>query len=403
MADTVSRVTPMVVAIPRDEPYLGALRAGEEVNAKGYFVRRGNDTLYPVVDRSVLVRIECASGAVGWGETYGLVAPRATVEIIEDALVPFLIGADPLDRECIHDRLYDLIRVRGYTGGFYLDALAAIDIALWDLAGKLLGVSVARLLGGRRRERLPAYVSGLPAPNLDERVALAQSWVERGFDSFKFAAPMAGEGTAKELAGLRRGLGPDVRIACDMHWMHTAATATAAIRAMESDALWFAEAPVRTEDIDGLARVASAVDTPVAVGEEWRTAFDAQLRLTRSACAIVQPEVGTHRHHPVHADRESGRGPPPAGDSPCHGGNRGLPRRKPAGKRRGRSGVRSRVSAVHLREQPAFSRHGDGLPVRFLRRAPPGGSRRCTRSGCARALRGAMRERRASAHRKTVE
>ena len=292
MADTVASVTAMVVAIPRDEPYLGALRGGEEVNAKGYFVRRGNDTLYPTVDRSVLVRIECASGAVGWGETYGLVAPRATVEIIEDVLIPFLIGGDPLDRECIHDRLYDLIRMRGYTGGFYLDALAAIDIALWDLAGRLLDVSVATLLGGRRRERLPAYVSGLPTPNLDERIALAQSWVERGFDSFKFAAPMAGEGTAKELAGLRRGLGPDVRIACDMHWMHTAATATAAIKAMESDALWFAEAPVRTEDIDGLARVASAVNTPVAVGEEWRTVFDAQLRFARSACAIVQPEVG---------------------------------------------------------------------------------------------------------------
>src|SRR3546814_16353732 len=80
------------------------------------------------------------------------------------------------------------MRVSGYIGGFYLDALAAIDIALWDLAGKLTGLPLVKLLGGRRREHIPAYVSGLPERTRAARAELAASWQDKGFTSFKFAA-----------------------------------------------------------------------------------------------------------------------------------------------------------------------------------------------------------------------
>ncbi len=80
---------------------------------------------------------------VGWGETYGIVAPRATMEIITDLLAAFVVGRDPFDVSAIHDDLYNLMRVRGYTGGYYLDALAAIDIALWDIAGRSRGCRFA--------------------------------------------------------------------------------------------------------------------------------------------------------------------------------------------------------------------------------------------------------------------
>ena len=92
-------------------------------------MRRGNRTVYPRANRSLVVRVVTEDGVEGWGETYGLVAPKATAEIINDLLTGFVIGRDPMDRETLHDELYDLMRVRGYTGGFYLDALAGIDIA----------------------------------------------------------------------------------------------------------------------------------------------------------------------------------------------------------------------------------------------------------------------------------
>ena len=292
MSERVARVEVFSITIPRDTPYLGALREGETVNERGYVVRKGNRTVYPVFDRTVVVRVETASGAVGWGETYGIVAPGAVIAIIDDLLGPFVVGRDPRDVSVIHDDLYDLMRVRGYTGGFYLDALAAIDIALWDICGRLAGLPLVKLLGGQRHERLPAYISGLPKSTRSERAAFAAEWQSKGFDSFKFAAPVADDGIVAEMETLRARLGPSARIACDMHWAHGGEEAVAMIRAMEPHGLWFAEAPVKPEDLDGLAHVAAHVSTPVAVGEEWRTVYDMVPRVSRRACAIVQPEMG---------------------------------------------------------------------------------------------------------------
>lgn len=292
MSDMVKSVEAFTLTLPRDTPYLGASRKGEEPNEKGYFVRKGNRTVYPIFDRSILVRIETKNGVVGWGETYGLVAPGAVGELIKDLLADFTIGRDPSDPSAIYDDLYDLMRVRGYTGGFYVDALCAIDIALWDIAGKLSNKSVADLLGGVKHNRIPAYLSGLPEKTIDARAALAKSWQERGFNAFKFASPVADDGPAAEIENLRRVLGPDALIAADMHWNQTADEALALIKGMEPYNLWFAEAPVRTEDIAALEKVTKSTETPIAVGEEWRTHFDMANRVERCNIAIVQPEMG---------------------------------------------------------------------------------------------------------------
>lgn len=292
MTDRVRSVQAFSLTRPRPRPYLGDAGKGETVNSRGYLVRKGNRTVYPVFDRSILVRTETEGGVVGWGETYGLVAPRAVGAIIEDLLADFVTGRDPSDPEAIYDDLYDLMRVRGYTGGFYVDALAAIDIALWDIAGRLSGASIAELLGGRVRDRIPAYVSGLPEPTLDARARLAKSFQEKGFSAFKFAFPSADEGPEKEIETLRRHLGDEAKIAADMHWMHGSQEAIGIIQAMNPHGLWFAEAPVRTEDIGGLESVCRASPAPVAVGEEWRTHWDLLNRIERCRIAIVQPEMG---------------------------------------------------------------------------------------------------------------
>lgn len=291
-AAAVAGVESFVLTLPRSQPYLGPLGAGERVNARGYFVRARNRTVYPVVDRSVLVRVTAEDGAEGWGETYGLAAPGATVAIIDDLLAGFVVGRNPFHAEAIHDDLYDLMRVRGYTGGFYLDALAAIDIALWDLAGRLSGRPLAQLLGRQRRTAIPAYVSGLPEATLTERVALAVTWRRRGFDAVKFADAVADAGPVAEIAALRRALGAGARIGVDLHWRYRPEEAIRVIRAMEPHDPWFAEAPVMPEDPAAQAAVARGVRTPVALGEEWRTVHDAKLRFERGVPAIAQPEMG---------------------------------------------------------------------------------------------------------------
>ncbi len=131
-----------------------------EAGAAG-LVGPGNRTVYPVHDQTLLVKAVASSGAVGWGECFGVVAPQVAQTILEELLIPFVIGRSPHDVERIYEDLYDLQRVRGHFGGYALDAIAGLDIALWDLRGKLLGQPVWQILGGLRHERLPVYVSGL--------------------------------------------------------------------------------------------------------------------------------------------------------------------------------------------------------------------------------------------------
>lgn len=95
-----------------------------------------------------------------------------------------------------------------------------------------------------------------------------------------------------ELAALRRELGAEVRIGVDLHWRYQPAEAVRVIREMEPYDPWFAEAPVAPEDVATQAEVAHSVRTPIALGEEWRTAHDAKLRFQRGCPAIVQPEMG---------------------------------------------------------------------------------------------------------------
>jgi L-alanine-DL-glutamate epimerase-like enolase superfamily enzyme len=288
----VAAVETFIVTMPRDTPYLGPLAPDEHINARGYVVRRGNGTIYPIVDRSIVVRITTEDGTVGWGETYGICAPRATCEIINDLLAPVTIGADPADVERIWDELYGLMRVRGCTGGFHIDAIAAIDIALWDLQGKLRGMPIRDLLGPTVNATVPGYLSGLPAATLEQRVALAVEKYAAGHRAFKFAAAVSHEGIVAEMAELRRALGPDAEIMVDLHWKFTADEALELIGSLMRYRPFFVEAPVKPEDHTGLARVARESPIRIAAGEEWYTAYEASNRLAGGPVALVQPEMG---------------------------------------------------------------------------------------------------------------
>lgn len=292
MTDKIESVQCLVVSIPRKVPYLGPLAEDESVNERGYVLRRGNRTIYPTQDRSVLVKVVTEAGVVGWGETYGICAPEAVTAIVDDLLAPAIKGRDPFDVSVIGEDLYNMMRVRGFFGGFYVDAIAAVDIALWDICGKIADLPVSKLLGGQRRQEIPAYVSGLPSDSLEARCALAREWQSTGYRGFKFAAAVSHEGVTAEMRALREALGSDADIMIDMHWKYSAAEAASLIRALAPQGLYFAEAPCAPEDLDGLAEVAGKVPVPIAAGEEWRTVYEARPRLQRRACSILQPEMG---------------------------------------------------------------------------------------------------------------
>jgi L-alanine-DL-glutamate epimerase-like enolase superfamily enzyme len=291
MAAPIRSIDACAVSLPRDVPYLGPLGPGESINAKGYIVRRGNRTIYPASDMSVIVRATSADGIVGWGETYGIVAPHAVLAILRDVLIPFVEGRDARDAASIYDELYDLQRVRGASGGYYGDALAAIDIALWDVAARQAGLPLSDALGGAKSNRIPAYVSGLPKATLIERVALAGAFAARGFRGIKYAAAVSHEGVVEEMLALRDAL-PDADLMVDLHWRYAAGEALRLARELAAARPYFVEAPCAPEDVDGLSEVARQANVPIAAGEEWHSVHEAKLRLPRAPLAFVQPEIG---------------------------------------------------------------------------------------------------------------
>ncbi len=288
----VVQVETFILTVPRTTPYLGPLGPGERVNSRGYLVRKGNGTIYPTVDRSVVVRVTTADGAVGWGETYGICAPRAVCEIINDLLAPELLGREPDDVESIWDDLYGLMRVRGCFGGFHVDAIAALDIALWDLRARAHTQPLWALLGERQRETIPGYVSGLPAATLDERVAMARTFAAQGHDAFKIHAVVSHEGIVEEIAALRDALGPTAQLMVDLHWKFDLAQAQAMAQQLQPHAVTFIEAPLKPEDVAGLIELGRTSPIPVAAGEEWHTEYEARLRLAGGSLAYIQPEMG---------------------------------------------------------------------------------------------------------------
>lgn len=299
--DRIAAIEVFPLSIPRDTPYLGPLETGVTVSPHGYFVRPGNQTVYSVDDHSVLVKLTTEQGITGWGESFGVVVPTVAKTLIEELMAPLVIGRDPHDGLAIAEDIYNAMRVRGYFGGFYVDALAGIDIALWDLRGKLTGLPICKLLGARRHDRLPVYVSGLPRATRAERAALAKEWIDKGFGAVKFAAVVAHDGEVAEMAALREALGPGPQILADFHWRYTDQEAIKLITQLEAYDLAVAEAPVQSEDMEGQARVAAAVKTPVAIGEELRTAYEYRPRFVQRCMSIIQPEMAhmgiTHFWH----------------------------------------------------------------------------------------------------------
>lgn len=288
----IAAVESFIISIPRNEPYLGGLGKDEQVNSRGYLIRKGNRTIYPTTDMSVLIKVTAEDGTVGWGETYGIVAPEAVIAIIDDVLGPAIVGRDARDAVVIQEDLYDLMRVRGFFGGFYVDAIAGVDIAVWDLFGKLVGQPVVKLIGGQRREEIPAYVSGLPGSTLDERVALAQSFARKGFSAFKYHAAVSFDGIVEEMRALREGLGDAAKIMVDLHWKFTAQEAVQVADRLAAWNPYFIEAPCQPEDWEGQVHVGQHIRVPLALGEEWRTVFEYRPRFEKRAMSIVQPEMG---------------------------------------------------------------------------------------------------------------
>lgn len=286
----IQAIEVLPVRIKREEAYLGALPP--DVDPEQYFLRPPYRALYSAYFETVFVKITTSDGVVGWGEALAPVAPEVVQTIIEQLLSPVLIGRNPLDGNVLWNVMYDLMRVRGYYGGFMLDAISACDVALWDLRGKILNQPVYQLLGGAYRESIPCYVSGLPRPTDTERAELAQEFADKGFTAFKLAAGHGVDADTASIKSLRDALGAEATLLLDAHWVYALDEAIQLGHRLTELDTALLEAPLNPEDIDAHIQLTRAVAIPIAMGEAERTRYQFKPWLVQRGADILQPDVG---------------------------------------------------------------------------------------------------------------
>ncbi|ONK11509.1 mandelate racemase/muconate lactonizing enzyme family protein [Streptomyces sp. MP131-18] len=285
----IASVETFVLKVFHHEAYLGALPDGSEV-PPGYQVRAPWRSLYSRRFETLLVKVTAEDGTAGWGEALAPVAPEVPADIVDLLLAPVLLGQDALAPRPAWAMLRDLMRERGHLVGHQADALAAVDIALWDLAGRLRGAPVATLLGGAFRDRLPTYVSGLPRATDEQRAQLAADWAGRGAGAVKLHL---GHGVAADLATVDavRAAAPALRVAVDAHWAYGLAEARRLAAGLADRGGWFLEAPLAPEDEEGHRRLGERTALPIAVGETLRNRYEFARWLRGHALEIAQPDV----------------------------------------------------------------------------------------------------------------
>ncbi len=248
---------------------------------------------------SYLVRIETDNGLVGWGEggQYGPAEPVAAC--VDAVLAPRLIGRDPTEPVRIWEELYAFSRDFGQRGT-YIEAISAIDIALWDIAGQAAGLPVWKMLGGRFRDKITAYATGCYYPEkFDDLPSIlraleeeASTYTNSGFGLLKVKIGLLSlKQDIERLKVIRQAVGPDIGLLVDANHGYNAASAIRMGRMMEPLDVLFFEEPVPPEDRDGYRKVRAENPIPVAGGECDFTRYGFRDLIAGGCVDVVQPDL----------------------------------------------------------------------------------------------------------------
>jgi L-alanine-DL-glutamate epimerase-like enolase superfamily enzyme len=234
---------------------------------------------------TVLVRVVTDSGVVGWGEAYGSFWSAVT-DAIDDWVAPLAVGQN-VDDAGLPGRIERTLHNLGRTGAT-IHAISGLDIALWDLRGKLAGVSVSTLLGGRKRERIPVYASLLQYNGDGEQIRrIVERALGDGFGQIKLH-----ERTTAAAMAARDAAGADIPLMVDTNCAWLPAEAPRAVAEMaEADLLWIEEPVWPPEDFASLAVVRQTTGVATAIGENAGNVLDFDKMRAADCVDYVQPSV----------------------------------------------------------------------------------------------------------------
>ena len=244
-----------------------------------------------------LVEVSTDEGITGWGECFGP-GPIAVANkgIVEGVIAPLILGLDPMDRDRIWHKVYNLMRDHGQKG-MPMQALSGVDIALWDIAGKIMQQPIYNLLGGAHRSSVPAYGYGmmLKRESVADHIARfedeAAAILDMGFKATKMKTGLGPEADVKLCAAVARGVEGKGRFMVDANHCYTTSDAFYVGRALdEMGAYWFEE-PVAPEDHNGYRELRAGLKTNISGGEAEFGRWGWRAILENRGLDIAQPEV----------------------------------------------------------------------------------------------------------------
>lgn len=249
---------------------------------------------------SLLVRIQTDTGITGWGEGGQYGPPEPVAACINTVLAPLILGRNPKKPRRIWEELYAATRDFGQKGT-YIEAISAIDIALWDILGQAMGEPLHCLLGGAFRDSIHAYATGCyyrgeeylnNAASLPLLVEEARSYVSTGFDALKIKVGLLSvEDDLQRAAAIREAIGPDIKLMVDANHAYNKFAALRMGRGLEElGAIWFEE-PVPPEDHEGYRQVREALDVAIAGGECEFARYGFKAFLAAGCVDIAQPDL----------------------------------------------------------------------------------------------------------------
>lgn len=255
-----------------------------------------------------LVVVTTEDGLQGFGEAKAAVGSSGVcasiVSCIQNELRPILVGRDARNINELWERMYNGVRdhyaiARGRVfpilgnRGLTISAISGVDMALWDLLGKSLGVPVVQLLGGAIRPSMETYASGgwADADGIGDQLL---GYVEKGFKAVKMRLGVMDESveySIKRVNAARKALGEDIKIMADAHGTFSVAEAKRFCRGIEDSNLYWFEEPIAPDNKKGTAEVRATTATPIAAGESEFTRFDIRDLIDLSAVDVVQPDA----------------------------------------------------------------------------------------------------------------
>ncbi|MEP4247191.1 mandelate racemase/muconate lactonizing enzyme family protein [Tateyamaria sp.] len=244
-----------------------------------------------------IVEVQTDEGVTGWGECFGPGnVALANKAIVERVIQPMILGDDPIDRDVIWHKVYNLLRDHGQKG-MPLQALSGVDIALWDIAGKVSGLPIHKLIGGAHRTQVQAYGYGmmLKRQSFDDHIARfkdeAAAIRDMGFVATKMKLGLGPKDDVKLAQAVRDGVGADFKFMADANHCYTTSDAFYVGRALdELDAYWFEE-PVAPEDHDGYRELRAGLKVNISGGEAEFNRWGWRAILENRGLDIAQPEV----------------------------------------------------------------------------------------------------------------